>query len=214
MKFTAASDQSLQVTLGEGISRVVNAEVHRLAAAVERANRGHFTGLSPGYNSLLVRFNARSTTHAEVEEHVREIADGIARAGAAPAAPQRVEIPVTYDGPDLTELAERSSLTVEAFVEAHAAHIYYCYFLGFVPGFAYLGDVPDSIAAPRRSSPRKHVPAGSVGIAGKQTGVYPVASPGGWNLIGHTDVKMFRPESGSSLIRPGNEVRFVPLKTS
>jgi KipI family sensor histidine kinase inhibitor len=127
-----------------------------------------------------------------------------------------IEIPVRYggpDGPDLEEVASRHGLTSADVVELHAGARYRVLFLGFAPGFAYLGGLPAAIATPRRASPRERVPAGSVGIAGEQTGVYPLSMPGGWNLIGRTDLVLFdplRPEP--ALLRPGAPVRFVPAR--
>ena len=127
-----------------------------------------------------------------------------------------VEIPVRYggeDGPDLPSLADWARCSPEEVIERHSSRIYRVYMLGFVPGFAYMGRVDARIAAPRRRVPRDRVPAGSVGIAGEQTGVYPIVTPGGWQLIGRTDTVMFdaaRPRP--SLLQPGDEVRFVPLR--
>jgi KipI family sensor histidine kinase inhibitor len=108
-------------------------------------------------------------------------------------------------------VASLRGITTKEVVDIHSGCEYLAWFLGFVPGFAYLGEVPDWIAAPRRSVPRKSVPTGSVGIAGKQTGVYPRSTPGGWNLIGRTSLQMFDPMTGKSVIEPGDRVRFVPL---
>lgn len=209
MKFVAASDQSLLVKLGEGISRECNREVHRLFHAIRQAGLPGTTGLSPAYDSILIRFDARLIDHAALETAIRECAEKTT--GQAQPDPKRVLIPVIYDGEDLAAVAARHHLTVEAFVEAHSSPTYHCYLLGFVPGFAYLGDVPETIATPRRTAPRKMVPAGSVGIAGRQTGVYPVTSPGGWNLIGRTTVAMFDAARGVPLVEPGDEVRFLPV---
>jgi len=121
-----------------------------------------------------------------------------------------VEIPTIYDGEDLEDVAALRGITTKEVVDIHSGCEYLAWFLGFVPGFAYLGEVPDWIAAPRRAVPRKIVPTGSVGIAGKQTGVYPRSTPGGWNLIGRTSLQMFDPVLGKSVIEPGDRVRFVP----
>lgn len=129
---------------------------------------------------------------------------------------RQVEIPVIYggaDGPDLAGVARHTGLTPQQVVEAHASAHYIVYFLGFLPGFSYLGGMPPQLATPRHGEPRLQVPAGSVGIAGEQTGIYPLASPGGWQLIGRTPSRLFMPEQQPpTLLQPGDSVRFVPQK--
>ena len=123
---------------------------------------------------------------------------------------REVEIPTHYDGPDLVETAERSSLTVEELVALHSDRVYRAFFLGFLPGFAYCGVLDPRIVAPRLVRPRERVPAGSVAIADGQTSVYPFDSPGGWRLIGRTDLRVFdEAKDPPALIRPGDGVRFV-----
>ncbi len=165
------------------------------------------TGLSPARGSVMVRFDARVLDHAEVENWVA----GVEPVEGGPNSGRLIEIPTLYIGDDLDELAASRGMSPSDVVEIHSGCEYVAWFLGFVPGFAYLGDVPDSIAAPRRNVPRREVPPGSVGIAGKQTGIYPRATPGGWNLIGRTEVSLFDAVQGKSLIEPGDRVRFVPV---
>jgi KipI family sensor histidine kinase inhibitor len=130
------------------------------------------------------------------------------------AAPREIVIPVVYggaDGPDLAEVARHAGMTADEVVAAHSGAAYDVFFLGFQPGFAYLGGLPPALATPRRDTPRVRVPAGSVGIGGAQTGIYPAASPGGWNLIGRTAVTLFDPHADApALLAPGDRVRFVP----
>ncbi len=129
---------------------------------------------------------------------------------------REVDIPVVYGGsagPDLEEVARHSGLTPQQVVEAHAAGKYVVYFIGFQPGFPYMAGLDDRLHTPRRAEPRVAVPAGSVGIGGSQTGVYPFSAPGGWQLIGHTDVTLFNPANQPpTFLRPGDSVRFVPQK--
>lgn len=123
-----------------------------------------------------------------------------------------IKIPVVYQGEDLSYLADVHGLSEAEIIEIHSSVIYRVYMLGFLPGFAYLGGLDSRIATPRRASPRLRVPTGSVGIAGHQTGVYPSASPGGWQLIGHTDLRLFdRHASQNSLLQPGDMVQFVSI---
>ncbi|KHN52652.1 5-oxoprolinase subunit PxpB [Pectobacterium fontis] len=128
--------------------------------------------------------------------------------------PRDIDIPVIYGGeagPDLADVAAHSGLTVSQVVEVHATAQYVVYFLGFQPGFAYLGGLHEKLHMPRRAEPRVRVPAGSVGIGGAQTGIYPLATPGGWQLIGRTSLKLFNPQMmPPTLLRPGDNVRFLP----
>lgn len=127
-----------------------------------------------------------------------------------------IEIPVVYGtaaGPDLGEVARHAGLTEKQVVELHSSIDYVVWFLGFQPGFPYLGGLPEKLATPRRDEPRLQVPAGSVGIGGAQTGIYPLATPGGWQLIGHTPLPLFDPDRNEPvLLRPGDTVRFIPQK--
>ncbi len=127
-----------------------------------------------------------------------------------------IEIPVVYGtaaGPDLGEVARHAGLSEKQVVELHSSIDYVVWFLGFQPGFPYLGGLPEQLATPRRDEPRLQVPAGSVGIGGAQTGIYPLATPGGWQLIGHTPLPLFDPHRDEPvLLRPGDTVRFIPQK--
>lgn len=167
----------------------------------------------PAYASALLRFDPLRTAPADAEK----IADAmLARGEFMPTLGNNlqrlVEIPTTYDGPDLAETAERSHLSVAEVVALHAEREYTAYFLGFLPGTAYCGRLDPRIVAPRLERPRERVPAGSVAIADGQTIVYPLASPGGWRLIGRTALSMFDPDADDPVrIRAGDRVRFVPL---
>jgi len=126
-----------------------------------------------------------------------------------------VEIPVCYGGeygPDLEIVAKHNQLTADEVIKIHSDELYLIYMIGFAPGFPYLGGLSDKIATPRRQSPRLKIPAGTVGIAGNQTGVYPIETPGGWQLIGRTPLKLFNPESSTpTLLKAGNYIRFIPI---
>lgn len=167
----------------------------------------------PAYASVVLRFDPLGTAPADAEKSAHAL---LARGQFMPAAgttPRRVvDIPTRYDGPDLAETAERSKLSVEQLVALHAEREYTAYFLGFMPGFAYCGRLDPRIVSSRLPRPRERVPAGSVAIADGQTGVYPLASPGGWRLIGRTGLAMFDPSAAEPVtIRAGDRIRFVPL---
>ena len=205
-------DSMLLVEFEAEINPATNDRVIALATAVRaRAPRG-VHDIVPGYCAVGVHFDPLQTDLAALE---RLIDGALARVEAAPAVGERpvVEIPVQYggeSGPDLETVAEFAGCDPDEVVRRHLSRIYRVYMLGFVPGFAYLGRVDRSIAAPRRRVPRERVPAGSVGIAGEQTGVYPSETPGGWQLIGRTTVRMFDPSRPTpSLLAAGDAVRFV-----
>ncbi|HEX3877370.1 MAG TPA: 5-oxoprolinase subunit PxpB [Bryobacteraceae bacterium] len=210
MTISPASDRSLLVAFGDSISL----ETHRQVFHLTRAMHGlrGLLNLHPAYASLLVEFDPRFLDHAQAEALIREKL-AVEAAAEHHQEARLVEIPVYYGGefgPDLADVAAHTGLTPEQVIELHAATEYLVYFLGFAPGFAYLGGLPAQLATPRLSAPRKRVPAGSVAIGGNQTGVYPIPSPGGWRIIGHTDAKLFDPSAAEPvLLRMGDRLRFV-----
>ena len=214
MKVRECGDSMLLVELEPVIDSVVNERAIALAARVRSRHLRGVRDVAPGYCTVGVHFDPLQIDLAALESAIADEA-GAADESDAAAAKAPVEIGVSYggaDGPDLDDVAARAGCTAADVIERHAARVYRVYMLGFVPGFAYLGRVDPSIATPRHRVPRERVPAGSVGIAGEQTGVYPVASPGGWQLIGRTDRVMFdAARSPASLLSPGDRVRFVPL---
>jgi inhibitor of KinA len=226
VRFRIASDQSLIVYFGAPVEKSraeappiqnqITIEAHervrRLLRLVELEPIGGVRNLHPAYSSLLIKFDSAKLRHEELEAVLRGYIERMER--VALPEPRLVEIPVCYGeefGPDLKDVAESHGMTTERAIELHASATYLVYFLGFVPGFAYLGDVAEELVTPRLATPRRSVPAGSVGIAGRQTGVYPVATPGGWRLVGRTPVKMFQPERAEmSLLAIGDRAQFVP----
>jgi len=170
----------------------------------------------PAYGEVLLEFGEELKAYLEIERTVRE---KLWSARALPATEARLhEIPVRYDGPDLRELAEAKGLSVEEVVEIHTGTIYSVYQIGFSPGFPYLGPLDSRLHMPRLATPRSRIEAGSVGIGGEQTGIYSIASAGGWRLIGRTEVELFRRDLGEGegreeafLLQQGDRVKFVPL---
>jgi inhibitor of KinA len=187
--------------------------VRKLLRLLELEPIAGVRNLHPGYSSVLIKFDAMKLRHEELEERLRSYLCRMEK--LALPEPRLVEIPVCYGGeygPDLDDVAKLHAVTPQRVIELHGSADYIVYFLGFVPGFAYLGELPEELATPRLPAPRRIVPAGSVGIAGNQTGVYPVATPGGWRLLGRTPVAMFRPDRAEmSLLAIGDRVRFVPI---
>ena len=212
-RFQPASDQSLLVYFGHQISLDAHEHVRRLLRLLELEPIDGILNLHPAYCSLLVKFDALRWRHEELQEILREYLDRLEEVPLP--EPCLVEIPVCYGGecgPDLGDVSALHGMTPEQVIELHSSTNYLVYFLGFAPGFAYLGELPEALVTPRLGQPRRRVPAGSVGIAGNQTGVYPFATPGGWRLLGRTPVAMFRSDrSGLSLLSIGDRVRFTPI---
>jgi KipI family sensor histidine kinase inhibitor len=180
--------------------------VHRLHAALRDLDLPGVVELVPGYRTLLV---VAEPDRAGVLD---ELAAGLPELELPPAeavAGEPVEIPVSYDGEDLPEVANLTGLEAEEVVRRHTAPEYTVAFLGFSPGFPYLVGLDPALEVPRRDTPRTSIPAGSVGLAGTQTGIYPTASPGGWQLIGRTEVTLFDPDRDPpALLAPGSRLRF------
>ena len=204
-----AGDSALLLELEAVIDPAVNARAIAIAAAVASEHRAGVRDVIPTYRSVAIHFDP-------LVADVDALRESLSRAADAPPAVivgALVEVPVAYggeNGPDLDEVATFAKLSPAAVVERHSAVEYRVFMLGFLPGFTYMGTVDDAIAAPRKATPRTRIPAGSVGIAGKQTGVYPRPSPGGWQLIGRTGLQVFDPfRTPASLFAPGDRVRFV-----
>ncbi|MFK8050214.1 MAG: 5-oxoprolinase subunit PxpB [Halioglobus sp.] len=213
MEIQSAGENAMILYLGEQTSPQVSAKVQAAARAVENALGEDLIDLVPSYASLLIIYNPLKTDHLRVRKQVREAINTSA------AGEQRegnvVVLPVYYSsesGEDLNALAERASMSVADVIELHAGSEYRVYAIGFAPGFAYLGEVDERIAAPRLSTPRQKVPRGAVAIADRQTAVYPAVSPGGWNLIGRCPQRMFNPEATPTMpVSVGDQVKFEPI---
>jgi len=212
-RFEPASDQSLLIYFGHKITIEANEQVRKLLRLLELEALAGIRNLHPAYCSLLVKFDPLKWQHEKLEKELHRYLGCLDKVQLP--EPRLVEIPVCYGGeygPDLEEVASLHGITLEETIKLHSSATYLVYFLGFVPGFAYLGELPRALVTPRLASPRKKVPVGSVGIAGNQTGVYPFETPGGWRLLGRTPVSMFRTDrAGLSLLSIGDRVRFVPI---
>ena len=204
-------DGALTLTLGDAVSAETNARVHAAAAAIRRAGHAAIRDVVPAYAAVSVFYDPLHTSYDDIAARLLaavKSADSV----AVPVERRTVEIAVRYDGPDLAEVARATGLGDAEVVARHAAAEYRVYLLGFVPGFAYLGELDPALRLPRRSSPRTRVPAGSVAIAGAQTAVYPLATPGGWHLIGRTEERMWDVRRDPpALLAVGDRVRFVPV---
>ena len=218
-RILAVGDSALWSEFGSEIDPGVNSRVYALAGQIEASHNAAVVELVPTYRSLLVNYNPLVSDYREMSRFLDEAVAGANEIPVSAAQPNVIELPVVYggeDGPDLETVAEHAGLSTREVIEIHSGTDYRVYMLGFAPGFPYLGGLDPRIACPRLKTPRTKVPAGSVGIAESQTGVYPNASPGGWQLIGRTAVKLFDhglaiANTSPSLITPGSEVRFVPV---
>ena len=212
-RFQRASDQSLLIYFGRQITIGAHDRVRKLLRLLEMQPIAGVRNLHPAYHSILVKFNPLQRNHDELEEILQQYIGRIENVSLP--EPREVEIPVCYGGeygPDLNDVGAIHGMSPEHVVALHSSTTYLVYFLGFVPGFAYLGGLTEALVTPRLATPRRRVPAGSVGIAGNQTGVYPVATPGGWRLLGRTPVAIFRPDRDElSLLSIGDRVRFTPI---
>ncbi len=210
--FLDAGEQGLVVEFGTRIDPEVNRRVHRAGALITAARIPGIIEIVPTYRSLLVYFDPLATARRELGERIRTlIGDGGPEEAAA--RPGRViEIPVGYGGelgPDLDFVASHTGLPPEEVIAIHISVPYLVYMIGFTPGFPYLGGMSERIATPRLEKPRTAIPGGSVGIAGSQTGIYPIASPGGWQIIGRTPVKLFDPAAAAPfLFAAGDHLQF------
>jgi inhibitor of KinA len=212
-RFLLAGDAALVVEFGDAIDPAINRRVHALARALAENPLPGLGESVPSYRSLLVHYDPLHLSLSEVKSFV---AEALQMCDDVPLLePRLVEIPTVYGGehgPDIGFVAEHNGLTVDEVIRLHSEVTYTVYMLGFTPGFPYLGGLPDALATPRLETPRQRVPAGSVGIAGVQTGVYPLATPGGWRLIGWTPVVLFDPaRTPPASLHPGDRVRFVPV---
>lgn len=210
MELHAAGEDALMLYLGQDTSPGISAMVQAAALAIESALGKELVDLVPSYASLLIIYDPMITDHLHVAHSVRE---AVARVQAtSPDDGREVILPVYYApevGEDLESLAADRGLSTDDVIAIHSAMEYRVYAIGFAPGFAYLGQVDERIAAPRLSTPRQRVPRGAVAIADRQTAVYPAVSPGGWNLIGRCPVRMFDPEADPNMpVAVGDRVRF------
>jgi inhibitor of KinA len=212
-RFQRSSDQSLLIYFGHQISLAAHEQVRRLLRLLEIEPIAGIRNLHPAYCSLLIKFDPLKWRHEELERTLKRY---LARLDDVSLPhPREVQIPVCYGGeygPDLIDVSAMHGMTPEQVIELHSSATYLVYFLGFIPGFAYLGELPQALVTPRLATPRRSVPPGSVGIAGSQTGVYPVSTPGGWRLLGRTPISIFRPDRNElSLLSIGDRVRFTPI---
>jgi len=213
MQFFNMGDRCLLLEFGDEISREINEKVRRMAVAIQSEQVRGILETVPTYRSLLVLYNPLFVSIKDLKERLESI-EGQLQQTPFPES-KLTRIPVIYGGkygPDLRYVAEYHHTIPEEVIKLHCSRSYLIYLIGFLPGFPYMGELPEGLVTPRLKTPRLSVPAGSVAIAQKQTGIYPVESPGGWQILGRTPVKMFDPmKTPPAYLQMGDLVQFYPI---
>lgn len=215
MKFLKAGDSALIIELGNEISPSINFKLKKITEFLDNLNKKGIKDLLPTYRSIIIYYNPLVLSFNEIKKLIEEnckfenkVEEKIEK--------EIVEIPVLYGGeygPDIENIANHNKLSVEDVIKIHTSGEYLIYMLGFTPGFPYLGGMSKEIVTPRLKEPRTKIPAGSVGIAGEQTGVYPIESPGGWQLLGRSPLNFFNPKSEKPfLLKAGQYIKFISIK--
>jgi inhibitor of KinA len=215
--FAPLGDHAITITVGESIDEATHRRVRAISAALDSRPVAGIVDQVPAFASLVVHYDPERVGgdpgEPPYQRLVSSLTDLLAHVGDEPLpAPRTTEIPVCYGGelgPDLEDVARQHAMTAHDVIDIHTAGTYLVYMVGFMPGFAYLAGLDERLVTPRRTSPRTAVPAGTVGIGGQQTGVYPLVSPGGWNLIGRTPLRIFDvTRDEPALLATGDRVRF------
>ncbi len=211
--FRIAGDQGLLVEYGDGIDFEVNTKVRAMAIIMKQNTPKGVIETIPTYRSLLLIYDPSITNLAKLQKELQKLEERLDEIQIPP--PDTVEIPVCYGeefGPDIEFVAETHNLSVKEVIQLHSEPEYLIYMVGFTPGFPFLGGLSEKLHTPRLETPRTFVPQGSVGIANNQTGIYPVSSPGGWQLIGRSPIKLFAPERPNPfLYQAGDHIKFKPI---
>ncbi|MBQ6475276.1 MAG: 5-oxoprolinase subunit PxpB [Clostridia bacterium] len=211
-RIDTVGDSALSVCFGNEISPELNGRVHALRRAVEESGIPGITDLNPTYCSLLISYDPWVLSYGKLKKRIEKLI-GTLRESAQNSSDIYL-IPVCYGGKygeDLEDVAAHAGITTDEVIRRHSAPDYLIYMLGFLPGFSYLGGLDPVINTPRLQVPRTVIPAGSVGIGGAQTGVYPLDSPGGWRLIGRTPVRPYDPRTEMIMYSAGDYIRFCPI---
>lgn len=212
-KILTAGDSALLIEFEQKIAPETNAQITAFVHLLKEQHIEGVTDLIPAFASLLINYDPRVIGYKDLKARIEEL---LKIEVSEEASEARVfEIPVCYGGeygPDIANIAENAGLSEQEVIDIHCSKDYLIYMLGFLPGFVYLGGLDERIHTPRLANPRISIPAGSVGIAASQTGIYPLNSPGGWQLLGMTPVKTYDPERETPiLVEAGDYIRFVPV---
>ncbi|WP_282804530.1 5-oxoprolinase subunit PxpB [Clostridium tetani] len=212
-KYLTAGDKALTIEYGNEISEDISSKVRSMMVALETNKIDGIVEIVPTYRSLMVHYNPSIIGYDDLVNKLKSLENKLDDISLP--EPEVIEIPTVYGGeygPDIEKVAKHNKITVEEVIKIHSSKEYLIYMLGFTPGFPYLGGMDEKIATPRLKSPRTKINKGSVGIAGSQTGIYPIDSPGGWQLIGKTPLKLYEPNREVPiLLKAGNYIKFVPI---
>jgi len=210
-KIVPLGDSALLVQMGDEINITINQHVHALASVINRFPIEGILETVPAYSTLVIHYDPLILTYSNVSQWVRRKLEQ--DQDSKPGTPRLIEVPVNYGGAygsDLASVAAYHNLKIEDVIRIHSERTYIVYMMGFTPGFPYMGKLDDAIVTPRLEVPRTNVQQGTVAIAGSQTGIYPLTSPGGWRLIGHTSLVLFDPNDDTPILfAPGDEVKFI-----
>lgn len=212
VRYLSSGDTALVVEFGDAVDRDLNERVLRLSDCVREATLPGVIETVPTFRSLLIHYDPLKTSAAELRRGVEML---LQRTSERKKRTKLWRVPVCYEGPhapDIAEVAERTGLCAQEVVSVHSGIRFHVYMIGFVPGFPYMGSLPERLILPRRVDPRVRVPAGSVAIASSMTAIYPLESPGGWHLIGSTPIRLFDTRwQPPALLTPGDAVVFEPI---
>jgi len=210
LRYLVSGESAITLEVGNEISEKINLRVRQLSIAIEKAQITGITELIPTYRSIKIDYDPCKIKYKALIERLEILEKQLSVIDIED--PKVIEIPVLYQGPDLKFVSEYNNISTNEVVRIHSSKEYLIYMLGFTPGFPYLGGMSETIATPRLEKPRSKIEAGSVGIAGSQTGIYPIESPGGWQLIGKTPLKLFNTKKEKPfLLESGNYLKFVPI---
>jgi KipI family sensor histidine kinase inhibitor len=213
IKYLLAGDKALLMEFGNEISKDINAKIRNIIKFLEEENLDGIEELLPTYRSIMIMYDPLKIQYDELIKTLDDLSNKTAEGEKETI--KIVEIPTLYGGeygPDINFVAEHNNISTDEVIKIHTGTDYLVYMLGFTPGFTYLGGMSEKIATPRLSSPRKKIPSGSVGIAGSQTGMYPSETPGGWQLIGRTPLKLYDPSKEPPvMLNAGDYVRYVSI---
>lgn len=210
LRYLVSGESAITLEVGNEISEKINLRVRQLNIAIDKAQITGITELIPTYRSIKIDYNPSKIKYNVLVKKLEILEKQLSDIDID--KPKVIEIPVLYQGPDLKYVSEYNNISTNEVVRIHSSKEYLIYMLGFTPGFPYLGGMSETIATPRLEKPRSKIEAGSVGIAGSQTGIYPIESPGGWQLIGKTPLKLFNSKKENPfLLESGNYLKFVPI---
>ena len=214
-KIKLAGDSAVIVDIGDNIHPEINFKVHNFCSTLEKNKPTWIKEIIPAYKGLLIYFNPLEIELSELNSYINENYNKISE--STKTDNKLITIPTYYGGefgPDLDNVIKHTKLTKNEVIKTHTSVNYLVYAIGFSPGFPYLGGLPEKLNTPRLKNPRTKIPAGSVAIAETQTGIYPSATPGGWQIIGKTPLKLFDPKRNPPvLLNPGDRIKFEPIKS-